>query len=148
MSDAAAPVLPAITEENAPYWEGARRGELLVQRCPATQRLLFPPRLRSPWAPTANDPLEWVRVSGRGEIWSFAVPHPPLLPWFAERAPYAVILVAREEDPRVRLVGNRVARAGAGFARVDPASVAIGAPVAVVFERVDDAVTLPQWVLR
>jgi hypothetical protein len=88
-----------------------------------------------------------VAVSGRGTIWSFAVPHPPLLPWYAERAPYVVAAVALEEDPAVRLVGAVVARPGAAPGALDPAAVRIGAPVRVAFERVSDEVALPRWVL-
>lgn len=139
-------VLPAINAENAPFWEATRRGELCVQRCPQTGRLIFPPRLRSPWAPAGDAPV-WVRVSGRGTIWSYAVPHPPLLPYYAERAPYNVVLVALEADPTIRLVGNLVAKEGGDIVGVDPATIEIGAAVEVCFERVNDEVTLPQWVL-
>jgi uncharacterized OB-fold protein len=79
-------------------------------------------------------------------VWSFVVPHPPLLPWYAERAPYNVIVVALDEDPRVRLVGNLVPRAGGGIDEVDPATLRIGAPVRVVFERMNDEIHLPRWV--
>jgi uncharacterized OB-fold protein len=139
------PLLPPLDAESRPFFEGALRGELRVQRCPATGRLLFPPRARSPWAPRSVP--EWVAVSGRGAIWSFVVAHPPLLPWYAERAPYNVIAVALEEDARVRLVGNLVARAGGPIGEIDPAAIRIGAPVRVVFERLGDEIALPRWVL-
>jgi uncharacterized OB-fold protein len=138
------PLRPWIDEESAPFFEGARRGELRVQRCTASGRLVFPPRALSPFAPGA--PLEWVAVSGRGTIWSFVVPHPPLLPFYAALAPYNVIAVALEEDPTIRLVGNLVPRPGAGPNAIDPASIRIGAAVRVVFEAVDDELTLPRWV--
>jgi uncharacterized OB-fold protein len=138
------PLRPWIDEESAPFFEGARRGELRVQRCAASGRLVFPPRALSPFAPGA--PLEWVAVSGRGTIWSFVVPHPPLLPFYAALAPYNVIAVALEEDPTIRLVGNLVPRPGAGPNEIDPASIRIGAPVRVVFETVDEELTLPRWI--
>jgi uncharacterized OB-fold protein len=138
---------PVRTQANAPFWEAARRGELMVQRCPETGRLIFPPRLRSPWAPRATAPLDWVRLSGRGRIWSFAIPHPPLLPWYAARAPYNVILVALDEDPALRLVGNLVASEAGDIDAVDPATLAVGAPVRVVFAHIDDDLWLPRWVL-
>jgi len=137
-------LLPVSGEDDGPFWEGARRGELCVQQCPATGRLLFPPRARSPWAPHLEP--RWVGVSGRGSIWSFAVPHPPLLPPFAELAPYNVVVVALEEDPRVRLVGNLVSRPGGALNEVDPRSIEIGTRVRVRFERVSDAVHLPRWI--
>lgn len=139
------PLLPVIDEDAAPFFEATRRGELCMPRCRDTGRLIFPPRHRSPWG-QRREP-EWVRVSGRGTIWSWVVAHPPLLPWFAARAPYNVVLVALEEDPAVRLVGNVVARAGGGIDEVDPARLRIGAPVRAVFERVGEGIHLPRWVL-
>src|SRR5215470_8910422 len=100
-----APLLPPVDVDSRPFFEAAARGELWIPRCAATGRFVFPPF-------AAGGALEWVRVSGRGSIWSFVVPHPPLLPWYAERAPYVVLTVALDEDPRVRVVGNLVAREG------------------------------------
>lgn len=137
-------LLPWIDEDAAPFWEGTRRGELRIPRCPGTGRLFFPPRPFSPFAP-GREP-EWATVSGRGTLWSFVVPHPPLLPQFAALAPYNVIAVALEEDPRVRLVGNLVAREGGAINEVDPATLRIGTPLRVVFEKLTDEIMLPRWI--
>jgi hypothetical protein len=136
-------LLPWIDEDAAPFWEGCRCGELRIPRCAATGRLFFPPRPTSPFAPRV--PAGWATLSGRGTIWSFVVPHPPLLPAYAALAPYNVVVVALEEDPSVRLVGNLVARPGGPINEVDPASIEIGAPVRVVFERLTDEIHLPRW---
>jgi len=138
-------LLPTICDENAPFWEGCRAGELRVQQCGETGRLIFPPRPMSPWAP--HTAPVWARVSGRGSIWSFVVPHPPLLPQFGELAPYNVILVALDEDPAVRLVGNLVAREGGAINEIDPENIEIGAAVRVVFEAVTDEIHMPRWML-
>ena len=147
MSASKGPLLPTSDDENRPFFEGARMGELRVQQCPGTGRLIFPPRTRSPWEPRVGRAPGWTTVSGRGVIWSFVVPHPPLLPWYAERAPYNVILVALAEDPTVRMVGNLISGPGGEAGRVDPATIEIGAAVRVVFERVDGDIHLPRWVL-
>ncbi|MEE3326827.1 MAG: OB-fold domain-containing protein [Myxococcota bacterium] len=136
---------PPINEENAPFWEGTRQGELRMQRCPDTQRFIFPPRLTSPWSNGAIP--EWHGVSGRGRIWSFVVPHPPLLPPFDAWAPYNVILVSLDEDPAIRLVGNLIANEGAQVDSIDPSQIELDAPVRVVFERLSDEIYLPRWVL-
>jgi uncharacterized OB-fold protein len=138
------PLLPLVDDDVRPFWEGTRARELRVQRCPDTGRLIFPPRATSPWGGHC-EPV-WTRVSGRGTIWSFVVPHPPLLPAFAALAPYNVVLVALEEDARVRLPGNLVAAEGGAINQIDPATIEIGAKVRVVFERLTDEITLPRWV--
>ncbi len=137
-------LLPFIDDDSEPFWEGTRRGELRMQQCAETGRLIFPPRPMSPWG-QHTEPT-WITVSGRGTIWSFAVPHPPLLPQFAELAPYNVILVALEEDPTIRMIGNLVAREGGPIDEIDPASIEIGTPVRAVFERVTEEIAMPRWV--
>jgi uncharacterized OB-fold protein len=87
----------------------------------------------------------WVATAGRGTVWSFVVPHPPLLPAYAELAPYNAIVVALDEDPAIRFVGNLVASAEGAINEIDPASIEIGEPVRVVFAPVED-VHLPRWV--
>ena len=89
-------------------------------------------------------PNRWERVSGDGRIWSFVVPHPPLLPAFAELAPYPVVTVELSEDPSLRMVGNLAVSATAAVNEVDPSTIEIGDPVRVVFARVED-VYLPRW---
>ena len=68
-------------------------------------------------------------MSGRGAIYSYAVPHPPLLPQFSDLAPYNVILVTLDEDPTIRLIGNLVNRADDPINAVDPGSIEMDHPV-------------------
>jgi uncharacterized OB-fold protein len=138
-------MLPPIDEDSAPFFAGCREGVLRIQRCAETGRLIFPPRPMSPWAP--HTPPGWTRVSGRGTIWSFSVPHPPLLAPFQDLAPYVVVAVALAEDPTVRLIGNLLAQPGDPIDAFPPDRVTIGAPVRVVFEAIDEEITLPRWVL-
>ncbi len=103
----------------------------------------MPPRPMCPYCRSLDH--EWVASSGRGTIWSFTVPHPPLLPAYSELAPYNVIVVALEEEPTIRFVGNLLARAGGEINEIDPATIEIGEPVTVTYTQVDD-VTLPRWI--
>ncbi len=138
-------LLPWIDEDAQPFWEGARRGALRMQQCSETGRLIFPPRPMSPWGQHTEP--SWTTVSGRGTIWSFVVPHPPLLPQFAAFARYNVIIVALDEDPTIRLVGNLVASAGGPIDEIDPDTIEIGSAVRVAFERVTDEISMPRWTL-
>ena len=86
----------------------------------------------------------WDAMSGRGTVWSFVVAHPPLLPAYAEFAPYPVVVVALTDHPAVRMVGNVVATADARIDSVDPATIVVGEPVRVVFAE-QDGITVPRW---
>ncbi|MGW7524927.1 Zn-ribbon domain-containing OB-fold protein [Streptomyces sp. NPDC054783] len=131
---------PVTDTDGAPFWEYAARGELRVQACDDCHEPRFPPRPCCPHCQSFAS--EWRLTSGRGRIWSYVVPHPPLLPDYAEQAPYNVVVVELEDCPRIRLAGNLVAHAGAPLNSVDPQSPRIGARVHVVFG--DGG--LPQWV--
>jgi uncharacterized OB-fold protein len=143
-------LLPDPDEITAPFWAGCAEGELRVQRCDDCGRWRFPPR---PMCPACRSfAASWTATAGRGTIWSFVVAHPPLLPAYAEHAPYPVVVVQLDEDPELRMVGNVVAAPGARIDSIAPADLAIGQPVSVTFEPVDadwlsTPVALPRWVL-
>ncbi len=129
--------------EARPFWQATARGELCVQRCAECGRFRMPPRPMCPHCRSLAS--EWHAVSGRGRIWSFAVPHPPLLPAYAACAPYNVVVVELDEDPGLRLVGNLVASVDDPINGIDPATIAIGEAVRVVFAAVEN-VAFPRWV--
>ncbi|WP_406861506.1 OB-fold domain-containing protein [Streptomyces sp. HUAS MG47] len=136
---------PVVDEDGAPFWEYAARGELRVQSCTSCGELRFPPR---PCCPSCQSfASEWRLMSGRGRIWSYVLPHPPLLPDYAAQAPYNVVLVELADAPRIRLVGNVVSAPDAPLDSVDPARLRIGAAVRVTFAEVD-GVTVPRWILE
>jgi uncharacterized OB-fold protein len=137
-------LLPDLSDPTtAPFWEGCARGELLVQACASCGLRRMPPRPMCPRCRSIE--AAWEPTSGRGRIWSFIVPHPPLLPAFAEVAPYNAIIVELEEDPLIRFAGNLVTSADGEINEIDPATIVIGEPVQVVFHQIDD-VHLPRWI--
>jgi uncharacterized OB-fold protein len=137
-------LLPDVDEPTAAaFWEGTARGELLVQACGACEKWRMPPRPMC--SACQSTEVRWETASGRGRIWSYIVPHPPLLPAYAEVAPYNAIIVELEEDPLIRFAGNLVTSADGAINEIDPATIVIGEPVRVVFALVDD-VFLPRWV--
>jgi hypothetical protein len=137
-------LLPDLADPTTgPFWEGCARGELLVQACGACGTRRMPPRPMC--ARCQSVAVQWVPTSGRGRIWSFIVPHPPLLPAFSAVAPYNAIIVELDEDPMIRFAGNLVTNADGEINEIEPASIEIGQPVQVVFHNIDD-VFLPRWV--
>ena len=136
--------LPAIDGDSAGFWEGTAAGELRVQACDGCERLRFPPRPMCPWCRATE--ATWQAVSGRATVWSFVVPHPPLLPAFEPLAPYNVVVVSLAEDDHIRMVGNLVASPEGAINEIHPATIRIGLPVRVVFQDAGDGVMLPRWV--
>ncbi|MFJ3232389.1 Zn-ribbon domain-containing OB-fold protein [Streptomyces sp. NPDC086787] len=134
---------PVTDTDGAPFWEYTARGELRVQACGECGEPRFPPRPCCPHCRSFT--CEWRPTAGRGRIWSYVRPHPPLLPDYAAQAPYHVILVELDELPRIRLVGNLVGAPGAALNSVTESRVRIGARVRMV---PDPGTGLPQWILE
>jgi uncharacterized OB-fold protein len=137
-------LLPDLGDEEArPFWEGTALGELRVQACAVCGTWRMPPRPMCPVCRSLD--AKWVVTNGRGTVYSFIVAHPPLLPAYAELAPYNAIIVALDENPTIRFVGNLLERPDGPINEIDTASIAIDQPVRVVFQQIED-VALPRWV--
>ena len=129
-------LVPAITDDTRPFWESCRRRVLAIQRCADCATFRHPPtpicfRCRS-------FKHEWVPVSGRGTVFTYAVVARAFVPGLP--VPHNVVVVALEDAPGVRLVSNVV--------DADPVALRIGLPVEVVFEDVSADVTVPRFRVR
>jgi uncharacterized OB-fold protein len=136
-------LLPQVDDLGAPFWEGAAAGEVRVQACASCGRLRFPPRPMCPWCRHVGS--TWKATSGRGTVWSFVVPHPPVLPEFADFVPFNIVVVALDDDPSIRLIGNLVADGSGAVDSVDADQVVIGGPVRAVFPEVAPGRHLVRW---
>jgi uncharacterized protein len=88
--------LPQPTPETRPYWDGAKAGELRVQRCEVCAHTYFPPR---PFCPKcASRKVSWIKASGRARLYSYVIHHRPA-PGFTP--PYSIAVVELEEGPRM-----------------------------------------------
>lgn len=120
---------PVVNRDNAGFWEGVGRHQLLIQRCGGCGTLRFP------WLPGcgACGSPEWdtVEASGDGTVYSYVVMHHPPFPAFDP--PYAVGLIELAEG--VRIVSNVIG--------VPYDKVRIGMPVRLRFERYDEELVLP-----
>jgi len=125
--------VPAVTPELKPFFEAAKRHELVVQRCKGCGTYRFP--ARELCSNCLSREAEWAPVSGRGEVFSFNVMHQVYHPGFAAEVPYAVVQVKLAEG--ARMISNLVG--------VKPHEIRIGMPVRVVFEEISDEVTLPKF---
>ena len=125
-------VIPTPTPETQHYWDGAKAGELRLQRCKACAHTYFPPRNHCPDC-GARD-VEVIRASGRGRLFSYIINHLPS-PGF--EPPFAIAVVELEEGPR--LMSNIV-----GCAQT-PEALELDMALEVTFERLSDDITLPQF---
>jgi uncharacterized OB-fold protein len=122
--------LPAITPETRHFWEGTRAGELRLQRCSACHKVYFPPRPFCPQCVSAE--VAVFRASGRATLYSYVIHH-RAAPGFVP--PYSIAVVQLEEGPR--MMTNVVETAQT------PEALQLDMPLQVVFQRVDDDITLP-----
>lgn len=124
---------PHIDPVNRGFWENCRRGILSAQRCDDCAHLHFP---ASPVCPSClSSRQSWVPVSGRGKLYSWVRFHRAYWDGFRGDLPYAVCAVKLDEGPL--LLSN--------FAGAAPDDPPLDAPVEVVFERVDEELTLPKF---
>ena len=120
-------------EEWLPYWAAGRQRELRFQRCLACKAWRFPPQ---PMCGSCHSlEYEWALASGKAQLLSWVVVHPPVLPAWKERTPYVVVLVESEEG--CRTMGNLLG-ATADELRMDM-------PMVVDFAPSIDGDLIPQW---
>ncbi|MGB1005637.1 MAG: Zn-ribbon domain-containing OB-fold protein [Thalassobaculaceae bacterium] len=125
-------VIPVPTPETQHYWDGAKAGELRLQRCTDCGHIYFPPR---PFCPHCGSrAVEVFTASGRGRLFSYVINHLPS-PGFTP--PFAIAVVELEEGPR--LMSNIV------DCPQTPEALKIDMPLEVTFETLTDEITLPQF---
>lgn len=88
--------IPVPTPETAPYWEGAKAGELRIQRCRECTNAYFYPRPLCPNCGSGD--VEWFTASGRATLASYIISE-RAAPGF--EAPYVIAIVELQEGPRM-----------------------------------------------
>jgi uncharacterized OB-fold protein len=122
--------VPTPDEASAPFFAGAARGELMLQRCRTCGAFMWPVKPRC--VECFSGDVEWAPAGGRAVLYSFAVVH-QRYPGFDE--PYVVATVETPEGVRFNtsIVG------------ADPEDLKIGLPLEVVFDPVSDDVVVPRF---
>jgi uncharacterized OB-fold protein len=129
--------VPSPDGLDEPFWTGATRHVLVVQKCRSCHRYQ--------WAPEfichrcLSDDIEWVEVEASGNIYSWERVWHPVPAGLAPVCPYQIVLVELPHADGIRLLGNLVG---------DKDDCKIGAPVTAVFEdhgSGDDRFTLINW---
>lgn len=125
--------LPAITPINKEFWAAAKAAVLKVPHCPACGKLFFPPRALCPFC--LHEPIEWVKVCGKGKVYSYTIVHRASSPGFQREVPYVFAIVELQEG--LRITSNVI--------NCPPGVVRVGMPVQVVFQTATEDITLPKF---
>jgi uncharacterized OB-fold protein len=120
---------PIVTDDNHGFWDAAREGRLVAQRCLGCGRLRHPPRPMCPYCQSLE--YELAELGGLGTVYSYSILHHPQNPAFT----YPVIAALVDLDEGIRLVTNLV--------DVEPADIRIGSRVRVRFEPTADDMAVP-----
>ena len=124
---------PLQPDTSRPFWDGAKRHELMLPRCQRCDRPFFYPREVCPVCLSSD--IDWIRASGRGRLHSFTVIHQPANPAFAPDVPYIYAMIQLEEGPR--MISNLVECA--------PEDARVDMPVVAMFDDVTPEVTLVKF---
>lgn len=116
---------PELNPGDAPYFEAAAEGRLLVRRCRACGELHSYPRAICPHCQSGE--TEWVDSSGRGEVYAFSITRR------AGPTPYAIAFVTLDEG--VTMMTNIV--------DCDLDAIRIGQRVRVVFKPTEGDYMMP-----
>ena len=118
--------LPKSNKIDAPYWQGAAGGKLLLQKCRACGKLQFFPR--AVCVDCFSSDTDWIEAAGTGKIHSFTWVRVPRNPAFKEEVPICYINVILDEGVIMesRLVGKGIE------------GVKLGDKVKVAFQQTDN----------
>jgi uncharacterized protein len=128
------PVLPELTPFNRTWFTS---GTLAVQHCPNCDVLQHPPEELCHRCGRIN--LDTKELAPTGTVYSHTIVHYAASAPLYGSVPYTVVLVALDEAPQIRVVGDLLG---------DPHDVGVG--MAVVAEWSDhevdgDVIRLPHW---
>lgn len=131
MSDAAYSLLPKISDDTAPFWQGCRERRLLFQKCSACGHVRYPASVVCPECHSAA--CVWVESNGGGRIYSFVVFRRAFHPSLADKIPYMVAVVELDDGPSflTNIVG------------CDPTEVSCDQRVRLKWENAAEGLSLP-----
>jgi len=127
--------IPVPNELSRPFWEAAKQGVLAMQRCQSCGQRQHPPY------PTCVNcmaiDLKFEPVEGKGKIYAYTIMYHTGDKRFAPAVPYASIIVELDAAPGALMAGNLL---DAPYTEAK-----VGRRVEVIFQPLNDEITLPQF---
>lgn len=123
-------IIPDVTPATRPFFEAAKRREIRIPQCSACGHRWFPIAVTCPRC--LSDQHEWVQLSGRGIVKTWAIYHRAFHPGWAKDVPYNVTQVNLEGGPNI--LSNIV--------DIKNEDLREGLPVEAVFEDITPEITL------
>ena len=127
--------IPVPDQWTKPFWDAAKRESLELQRCQDCGHFQHPPY------PTCLNcmsiDLKFEPAGGSGTIYAYTFMYHTGDKRFASAVPYASIVVELDDAPGALMAANLLG--------VPHTEAKVGRRVEVVFEPLDDEITLPQF---
>ena len=127
--------IPVPNEWTKPFWDAAKQGVLALQRCQACKHFQHPP-----YATCVNcisTDLRFEQVAGHGAISAYTIMYHTGDKRCAAAVPYASIIVELDEAPGALLAANLL--------EATCTEAKVGRRVEVMFEKLNEEITLPQF---
>jgi len=142
----ALPPKPVADRDTQAFWDAVAEHRLVVQRCASCSTWVWQPR---PICPRCHGTeLVWNEVTGSGRVVSWTALHPPVLPVWADKLPFVILLIELDDAPAVRMIGQLVDDAGHLLqTNGEPEGIRMGSPVALRWREDEAGQTLPAWSL-
>lgn len=127
--------IPVPNEWTKPFWDAAKQEVLALQRCQGCGHLQHPPY------PTCTQcmgiDLKFEPIEGKGKIYAYTIMYHTGDKRFAPAVPYASIIVELDAAPGALMAGNLL--------DAPHTEAKVGRSVEVVFQKLNDDITLPQF---
>jgi uncharacterized protein len=127
--------IPEVVELTRPFWEGARNGKLMMQKCARCGTVNFLPK---PWCVDcgARD-MPWVEIRPEGTIYSYTVSYTVMMNFqgWGKDLPLVEAIIDLDDGGRL-------------YAQVttdEPEKVRIGDRVTAYFEPINEEIGIPKF---
>lgn len=140
--DARRGVFPAVLDDphadasTEPFWDAAKQDRLVAAKCTNCGTFRLPPYPYC-WV-CRQQGVEWIDLPGTGVVYTYTVIRHPLSAQLADVVPYAVGMIELDGTQ------GAGARLQLNITDCNPDTIAIGAPVRVYFEHIDETMSVPR----